>query len=189
MANTKEQIVKTKDYIAAELLGLGSLAAQLGPFASMTTRSEYDCYVPLRWRHLRQDPNTFKHWKTFDPDELLPTVPKSVRPKTFSYAVTLTAWRVLVDGYRIEYAGEHAVAYRLGSHAVMLGTHEDGRFFKVHPGKPNNYIVGMRLGAGLLEAHMGIYSEEGGFKPLTNMGTSTPEPVLNLEHNKQYPVV
>lgn len=155
------------NYAKAELLAAGSALAQYAPILSAPiVGSSQEGRVPARWRHARRnDVDTLAK-----NDEIIefPAHEASGRmPARYGRLALLSVRRHFVEQQITAFGGVRAVAYADKSE-LIVGTAVRGELFDVDPTDNERYIVGMRIGPGVLRASMGYLQDTGFFVPLVD---------------------
>lgn len=155
--------IRLQDRLIAEVLSAGSAAGQMFPKANAKVgQSDHPGFAPLRWRFVRGLPATsprYEPWITCVGNEAA-----GLTPARYPEAAVLRFSRQGMDSQVHAYRGEQAVAYVLGTSAVMAGTSESA-VFGVDPEDEDLYAVGMRIGKGVLKTLPGIIVSEHGATP------------------------
>ncbi|MGB4759055.1 MAG: hypothetical protein WBP26_03275 [Candidatus Saccharimonadales bacterium] len=153
--------IRPQDRIKGELLAAGSTAGHIFPvLGDKIGRSDHPGFAPLRWRFMRGTPaSRYEPWIICGGND-----DAGYTPANYPEVAILRFHRRGMDSQVRAYRGRQAVAYVLGTSAVMAGTSESA-VFGVDPEDENLYTAGMRIGKGVLKALPGIVVSERGATP------------------------
>jgi hypothetical protein len=146
--------IRVQDRLYAELLTVGSSLGQTFPaMGAKIGESDHAGFSPVRWHFSRYASATdpiYGDWITFAGNATAGRTPAH-----YPEAAVLRFDRAATDVYMHAYDGRQAIAYVLGTSAVMAGTSESA-LFGIDPDNEDKYAVAMRIGKGTFKGLPGI---------------------------------
>ena len=141
-----------QDIVVARALTVGSaVGAYVPALRCAITGQQSPNHVDARWMVASERADSIEDWVEF------PAYSQSGRtPRSYRRAAVLELNKAIFDTVREQIGGVHAVAYGLGS-AAMVGVMETRSTFEPNPDDPENYQVAMGIGRGVLRATAGLW--------------------------------
>jgi hypothetical protein len=144
-----------KDRTVARLLSIGSAIGSYIPVVGeKVTQTDVPNKVPARWYPLRERADSIAEWVEFPGTDASGKTPRNYRE-----AALININKAKLDNLRENFGGVHAVAYKLGTAAMVAIMQTRGRF-EEDPEDSNYYQVAMGIGQGPLIATAGLWWRE-----------------------------
>jgi hypothetical protein len=166
--------------LKADALTVGSIVAEKMPrLAAPVIGSPSPYWVQAAWRHDRtrnlKEIHDYKELVDFEPE-----IDAGRVPAAYGRVALLSVRRYHIDKMTQDLGGQQAVAYALKTE-LMVGTALQGNLFDIDRNDSERYIVGMRIGSGLLRASMGYLHTDGMFEPFVDNLTHERKAVVSQD--------